>query len=358
MNRERVRDGESVLPEPEGGGALDVDHLSVQYGSGPSAIVAVNDVSITIGFGEKRGLVGESGSGKTTLARAIPGLVGRGGSVSAGRVMVAGQNLAAMSERARARVRRHAVSVVFQDPLNCLDPVRSIYSQVAEAVRLRRPAASSFGRKQMRAAVQALLEEAEISNAGTVMQQYPHELSGGMRQRVAIGMAVAGETRLIIADEPTTALDVVTQAEILTLLDRVVTDRRSSLLFITHNLAVVNEFCDTISVMYGGRVVEEGLCRDVVSGPKHPYTEGLIAAIPRISGGRQRLTGIPGEPPNLGDREVGCRFEPRCPLGHGVDVCRTSVPTLEEVPGLADRRRVRCHLVTRPSGDEVAHGDT
>lgn len=345
-------------PEPEMGMALEVDHLSVQYGSGSNATIAVNDVSMSIGFGEKRGLVGESGSGKTTLARAIPGLVGRGGSVSAGRVMVAGHNLAAMSEKARARVRRHAVSVVFQDPLNCLDPIRSIYAQVAEAIRLRRRDASSLGRKRMRAAVQALLEEAEISNAETVMQQYPHELSGGMRQRVAIGMAVAGETRLIIADEPTTALDVVTQSEILSLLDRVVTDRRSSLLFITHNLAVVNEFCDTISVMYGGRVVEEGLCRDVVSSPKHPYTEGLIAAIPRISGDRQTLTGIPGEPPNLAGREVGCRFEPRCQLGHGVDICRTSVPTLDAVPGLTERRLVRCHLVTQAPRDEVRHGDS
>ena len=302
---------------------------------------------MTILPGEKRGVVGESGSGKTSLARAIPGLLGQGGRVVTGRILVAATDLRSLSARQSAQVRRRAVSLVFQDPLNSLDPVRSIRSQVAEAIRLRRPEGRHLGRRQMRAAVQALLEECEIADAGRVLRQYPHELSGGMRQRVAIGMAVAGDAALIIADEPTTALDVVTQAEILHMLDRVVTERASALLFITHNLAVVSEFCDTVSVMYGGRIVEQGQCRDVVERPLHPYSRGLIRAIPTIAGDRRELVGIPGDPPTLTSREVGCRFEPRCSLGRDVAVCQERVPDLDPVPGTRFPRDARCHLIDR-----------
>ncbi len=339
----------------DSGAALVVENLTVKYGSSQGAVVAVRDASLVIRRGEKRGVVGESGSGKTSLARAIPGLLGRGGRVVHGQILIDSTDLRALSERARAQVRRRAVSIIFQDPLNSLDPVRSIYSQTAEAIRLRRPGVRHVGRKGMSLAVQALLEECEITDAARVMKQYPHELSGGMRQRIAIGMAVAGETSLIIADEPTTALDVVTQAEILQMLDRVVTTRSTALLFITHNLAVVSEFCDTVSVMYGGRVVEEGLCRQVVHRPLHPYSQGLVQAIPAISGGRRELVGIPGDPPILSDPERGCRFEPRCSLGHGVQVCREQVPALDQVPQEGSARSVRCHLIDRRPSDETRH---
>jgi oligopeptide/dipeptide ABC transporter ATP-binding protein len=207
----------------------------------------------------------------------------------------------------------------------------------------------------MNQAVQVLLEECEITDTARVMKQYPHELSGGMRQRIAIGMAVAGEASLIIADEPTTALDVVTQSEILQMLDRVVTTRSTALLFITHNLAVVSEFCDTVSVMYGGRIVEEGACRDVVRRPLHPYSVGLVGAIPAISGGKRELVGIPGDPPTLSDPERGCRFEPRCGLGHGVPVCREQVPSLDPVSEMGKVRHVRCHLIDREGDGETLH---
>lgn len=337
------------------GAALVVENLTVAYGSGQTAAIAVRDASITIRRGEKRGVVGESGSGKTSLARAIPGLLGRGGRVVRGQVLIGSTDLRALSERAQAHVRRRAVSIIFQDPLNSLDPVRSIYSQTAEAIRLRRPDGGRLSRKGMSLAVQALLEECEITDTVRVMKQYPHELSGGMRQRIAIGMAVAGESSLIIADEPTTALDVVTQSEILQMLDRVVTSRSAALLFITHNLAVVSEFCDSVSVMYGGRIVEEGVCRQVVRRPLHPYSQGLVQAIPAISGGRRELVGIPGDPPVLSDPERGCRFEPRCSLGHGVQVCREQVPPLDQVPQEESARSVRCHLVDRQPSDKTRH---
>ena len=199
----------------------------------------------------------------------------------------------------------------------------------------------------MASAIQAVLEDCEITEAARVMKQFPHELSGGMRQRVAISMAIAGTANLIIADEPTTALDVVTQSEILHMLDRVVTQRSAALLFITHNLAVVSEFCDTVSVMYGGRIVEEGVCGDVVLDPVHPYSRGLIGAIPTIAGGRRELVGIPGAPPDLSKPEVGCRFEPRCYLGNGVEICRGQVPELLPVPAMRSNRYTRCHLSDR-----------
>jgi oligopeptide/dipeptide ABC transporter ATP-binding protein len=345
-----VTTGEVARDPAHAEAVLVVKELTVEYGEGVGAVVAVKDVNMTIGRGEKRGVVGESGSGKTSLARAIPGLLGRSGRVVGGSIVVASTDLRALSERASAQVRRTAVSVVFQDPLNALDPVRSIYSQVAEAIRLRRPGGRHLRRPRMRSAIGALLEECEIADVARVMKQYPHELSGGMRQRVAIGMAIAGEATLIIADEPTTALDVVTQSEILHMLDRVVSQRSAALLFITHNLAVVSEFCDTVSVMYGGRIVEEGSCRDVVRQPVHPYSRGLIGAIPTIAGGRRELVGIPGDPPSLSDLERGCRFEPRCYLGHGVQVCCAQVPGLDDVPAMGSSRSVRCHLIDRSSG--------
>ncbi len=328
---------------------LQVQNLTVAYGHGPGRVIAVRDVSLTIRAGERRGVVGESGSGKTSLARAIPGLLSRGGRVVAGRVLVASRDLRDLSPRANALLRRSAVSVIFQDPLNALDPVRSIRSQVSEAIRLRRPGARRQSRRRMRADVEALLEECEIRDAARVMGQYPHELSGGMRQRVAIAMAVAGDCTLIIADEPTTALDVATQAEILQMLRRVIADRSSAIMFITHNLAVVSQFCDTVSVMYAGRVVEEGPCAEVVRDPLHPYSQGLIAAIPSLTGPRQELVGIPGEPPLLSEPESGCRFEPRCRVGHGVAICREQVPGLDPLPGRSGLRHVRCHLVDRAS---------
>jgi len=349
-----IRSARAVAPgiPSDSTAALVIDQLTVEYGSGHGAVVAVRDASLTIRRGEKRGVVGESGSGKTSLARAVPGLLGRSGRVVHGQILVDSTDMGRLSERARAQVRRRAVSLIFQDPLNSLDPVRSIYSQTSEAIRFRRPGGRHLGRKEMGRAVQTLLEECEITDAVRVMKQYPHELSGGMRQRIAIGMAVAGDASLIIADEPTTALDVVTQAEILQMLDRVVTTRSTALLFITHNLAVVSEFCDTVSVMYGGRIVEEGVCREVVQNPLHPYSRGLVQAIPAISGGRRALVGIPGDPPALGDPERGCRFEPRCSLGNGVQVCREQVPALEQVSAEhGSVRSVRCHLVDRRRGD-------
>lgn len=321
--------------------ALVIEKLSVAYGETGRWVRAVRAVSMRIRPGEKRGLVGESGSGKTSLGRAVPGLLGAGGHIVEGTVTVAGRRLTGLSERQLAEARRLAVSAIFQDPLNSLDPVRTIGSQVAEAIRLRRGKEGRLRRTAMRGAVVDLLQECQIASAERVVSQYPHELSGGMRQRVAIAMAVAGATELIIADEPTTALDVVTQAAILDMLSSLTVGRGVAVLFITHNLAVAQQFCNSISVMYGGRLVEEGPASQVVGAPLHPYTRALVNAIPSLHGDRRRLAGIGGDPPRLADAEHGCVFEPRCPLGHGRPICQAEIPRLEVV----GERKVRCHLV-------------
>jgi oligopeptide/dipeptide ABC transporter ATP-binding protein len=322
---------------------LEVEDLTIGYAGPAGETIVVEDVELHVAPGEARGLVGESGSGKTSVARAVSGLLGRTGRITRGKVRVAGHDLTSLPERSRARLRRQAVSVVFQDPLNALDPIRSIYSQVAEAIRLRREGGSHLSRSAMRSAVADLLGRVEIQDARSVMSRFPHELSGGMRQRVALGMAVAGDTQLLIADEPTTALDVATQAEILSLLERLVRDAGMGLLFITHNIALVSQFCDTISVMYAGMVVEEGACKGVVGTPAHPYTRGLIRAIPSLAGPRREVVGIPGFAPAAGETWTGCRFEPRCPLGHGVPVCETAVPARDAVGAVDGSRFVRCH---------------
>lgn len=322
---------------------LVVRGLRVEYGPQATAVCALRDVDLAMEAGERRGLVGESGSGKTTLGRAIPGLVGYSGRVVHGSVVVGGLECNSLTGRGWAQVRRRHLSEVFQDPLNSLDPVRTIYSQVAEAIRLRDPDRRRWRGRRMRDAVSQALSGAELPSAERVMRQFPHELSGGMRQRVAIAMAMVGDTQLLIADEPTTALDVVTQRAVLASLERAVRRRHTAVLFITHNLALASEFCETLSVMYAGRIVEEGPAHLVMRGPRHPYTVGLMGAIPQLVG-RKRMEPIPGDPPALSERELGCAFAPRCPIGRGREKCETELPGVQPVGPGREGHWVRCHF--------------
>ena len=324
---------------------LEISDLHVEYGVGGNPVLAVRGVSLQVAKGEKVGVVGESGSGKTSLGMAVPRLLGGSGRITGGHILIGGEDITGASERAMARARARRVTVVFQDPLNALDPVRSIRSQVAETIRLRRPEAARVRGAKMRGLVADLLEECEIRDPWQVMKQFPHEISGGMRQRVMIAIALAGECDLLIADEPTTALDVTTQAQILRLLGRLVSERQVAVVLITHNLALVSGFCDRVVVMYGGRVIEEGPALEVVSSPSHPYTRGLANSIPEIGHGRRRLPSIPGIPPDLRRSDGGCVFEPRCYLGHGNPTCITQLPPLAERDSVAGGRSVRCHLV-------------
>jgi oligopeptide/dipeptide ABC transporter ATP-binding protein len=333
---------DSAFGAARAGDVLEVRDLEVSYGTGAGRVVAVRGVSLVVGRGEKLGVVGESGSGKTSFGMAIPGLLGGAGQVSGGEISLAGTRVTDLTPRELARIRARVVSVIFQDPLNALDPVRTVYSQVAEAVRFRRPDGQRMKRRVMRAAVAELLDDCEIRDPVRVMAQYPHEISGGMRQRVMIAIALAGDAELVIADEPTTALDVTTQAQILSLLERVVTERGLAVILITHSLAVVSGFCDRVVVMYGGRIVEDGTAQEITGHPQHPYTEGLVASIPSIGMTKSRLASIPGMPPDLRESDHGCAFRPRCRLAE--EICAATVPDLT---GLGGSRRVRCHVVVR-----------
>lgn len=329
---------------------LRIENLWVAFQAGLTRVAAVRGVSLTIAAGEKLGIVGESGSGKTSIGMAIPQLLGRSGRIVAGEVLLGGRDVSRLSERELAKIRAHHVSVIFQDPLNALDPLRTVGSQISEAVRFRRSSGDRPSRRGRRAIVRQLLEDCEIQDPARVMAQYPHEISGGMRQRVMIGIALAGECQLLVADEPTTALDVTTQAQILRLLNRLVTERRIAVILITHNLALVSGFCDRVAVVYGGRVVEYGIARDLVRSPLHPYSVGLVRSIPKIGDGKKQLPAIPGMPPDLRSPDAGCAFEPRCAIGHGVPQCLGTMPQLEPKASAERGRLVRCHLVPAPLG--------
>ena len=325
--------------DPAGPIVLRIENLWVAYQAGLTRVAAVRGVSLTVTAGEKVGIVGESGSGKTSIGMAIPQLLGRSGRIVAGKVLRGGQDVAHLQEVELAKIRAQYVSVIFQDPLNALDPIRTVWSQISEAVRLRRRSGDRPSRHERRAIVRQLLQECEIRDPDRVMAQYPHEISGGMRQRVMIAIALAGECQLLVADEPTTALDVTTQAQILRLLNRLVDDRRIAVILITHNLALVSGFCDRVVVVYGGRVVEQGTARDLVRTPLHPYTGGLVRSIPKIGHAKEQLPAIPGMPPDLRSPDAGCAFEPRCAIGHGVSQCLSTMPQLEPKSG-AERGRL------------------
>ena len=321
------------MPSESSGTALDLVDLKTEFRVGSSVYRAVGGVSLDLKDKECLGLVGESGSGKSVTAMSVLGLVATPpGAIVGGRVMVDGEDLLEVSDEALRRLRGGRISMIFQDPLSTLHPLFTVGDQIAEAIRSHHPVGHAEAWKR---AVD-LLELVRIPNARQRAGSYPHELSGGMRQRVCIAMALANDSGIMIADEPTTALDVTVQAQVLRLLDDLRKEKGAAVLFITHDFGVVSEICDRVAVMYAGRIVELGTTEDVLSRPAHPYTRKLIDCVPILGDPERRLDAIDGLPPSVARLPPGCAFADRCPQVR--EDCRSGDIALTATGG----RSVRC----------------
>ena len=314
---------------------LAVRDLRVSFGlRGQKAVTAVDEVSFDIRPGEHLGLVGESGSGKSVTSLAVMGLLPKRGVQVAGEIEYAGRDLLTLGRKAMASIRGREIAMVFQDPMTSLNPVVTIGVQLSEVLIQH----FSLSKSEARTRAGDLLARVGIPDPASRLRSYPHEMSGGMRQRVLIAMALACEPRLLIADEPTTALDVTIQAQVLELLKDLVADTDAALLLITHDLGVVAGLCDRVNVMYSGRIVESAERHDLFGQPRHPYTGGLLASVPRLDSPRgTSLTPIPGSPTQTLPWETGCAFAPRC--ANAQDDCRSDPPRLEQ----SGIRALRCH---------------
>lgn len=312
--------------------AVEVQNLKVRF-SGERTVHAVNDVSLTLGQGEVLGLLGESGSGKSVTLRALMRLLPRRRTTIEGAIRVAGEDVTAMDETRLSAFRGKTVSMIFQEPMLALDPVYRIGDQIAESV-VRHDGVS---RREGRARALEMLERVRIPSAKSRLEAYPHEMSGGMRQRAMIALALACRPKVLLADEPTTALDATVQIQILLLLRELQAEFGMSMIFVTHDIGVAVEICDRIAVMYAGEVVETGTLRDVVRDARHPYAQGLLASTVHGNPGGSRLETIPGAPPSLSQPPAVCSFEPRCK--HSVPRCRETRPPVAE---LGPRRMARC----------------
>ncbi|MBS1878149.1 MAG: ABC transporter ATP-binding protein [Actinobacteria bacterium] len=307
---------------------LHIDHLAVEI----AGHRALHDVVLDVPFGGSVGIVGETGSGKSLTCRAALGLLGSiGGSVVAGEATFDGMDLLTLPERKWREIRRYSIGFVPQTSLVSLDPVMRVGGQMAEAVRI------VDGRAEAKERCRELLEAVEMPRAEQVLSSYPHELSGGMRQRVMIALALVGRPKLLVADEATTALDVTIQRAILELLDRLRRELDMALVLVTHDLSVVEASCETMTVMYAGATVERGPAAEICARPIHPYSRALIAAQPSMAGATTRLAALSGAPPELGEIPDGCSFAPRCPFA--TDVCRGGQLSLTPV---APGREVSC----------------
>jgi peptide/nickel transport system ATP-binding protein len=329
--------------EPVAPDALTVDDIDITYRVRGRDLTTVRDVSFRIGRGESYGLVGESGSGKSTIALAVVRYLARNGRVSKGKIAIDGRDVLAMRGEELRKLRQNTVSMVYQEPGRALNPTIRVGRQVAEVFEL-----AGLPREQALERAEGMLEKVRISDPAGVMHRYPHQLSGGMLQRVVIAMALAAEPSLLILDEPTTALDATVEAEVLDLISALRNEFKTSLLFISHNLAVIAKMCDRVGVLYAGELMETGPAREVFDDPRNPYTVGLLRCIPRrgTAKNRESLDTIPGFPPNPGEVVAGCVFADRCGLVE--DRCRSEAPPLYEVnPTRPGARRSRCHFHER-----------
>ena len=310
---------------------LEVRNLSVEFGSAKSPFRAVDGVSMSIDAGEVVGIVGESGSGKSVTALALMGLVEEPGRVNADRLTFDGRNLLTMSVKERRSLLGRDIAMIFQDPMTSLNPCFTVEYQLTETLRIH----EGGSRRALRARAVELLRAVEIPDAERRLDTYPHQLSGGMSQRVMVAMAIACNPRLLIADEPTTALDVTIQAQMLALLLKLQRERGMGLMLITHDLGVVAEIAQRVMVMYAGQVVETSRVPDIFDQPHHPYTEALLSALPEHNIGQRRLRSMPGVVPGAYDRPSGCLLSPRCPYAQ--DKCRAQRPDLFGVEGAQAR---------------------
>jgi oligopeptide transport system ATP-binding protein len=314
---------------------LEVRGLQVEFRTRDGVVRAVNGVSYTVDRGEALAILGESGSGKSVSAQAVMGLIDSPpGFVTAGEIRYRGQDILRMPEEEQRELRGRKIAMVFQDALSALNPVFSVGDQIAEMYRVH----EGMSRKDARTRAVEMMDRVNIPSAAARYGDYPHQFSGGMRQRIMIAMALALGPDVLIADEPTTALDVTVQAQIMDLLAELQRENHMALILITHDLGVVADVADRIAVMYAGRIVETGTVRELYRDPAHPYTEGLLRSIPRVDQKGKELTPIGGSPPNLLRIPPGCPFHPRCPYAR--DNCRVDEPPLRQVrPG----RLAACH---------------
>ena len=329
---------------------LRVEGLRTAFRSGAGEIAAVDGVDLDVPAGRTLGIVGESGCGKSVLSLSVMRLVPPPGRVAAGRVLLEGRDLASLSAAGMRAVRGREIAMIFQEPMTSLNPVHTVGAQIMEAMRAHDPSA-----RDLRGRAVEALRRVRIPSPERRLDEYPHQLSGGMRQRVMIAMALACRPRLLIADEPTTALDVTVQAQILDLLRDLQAETGMAVILITHDLGVVAEMADEVAVMYAGRVVERGTARDIFEDPQHPYTIGLLGSVPRMEEERDRLLAIEGSVPPPFALPAGCRFHPRCPFA--IRACTEADPPLRELgPG----HRAACirapveHAPVREAGDLVA----
>jgi len=328
------------------GALLEVEDLSVTFAVPGGEVAAVRGVSLSVGPGETLALVGESGCGKSATALAVVGLLPvPGGRVTGGSVRWQGRELLGRRGRELRRLRGAEIGMVFQDPMTSLHPSMRVLDQLVEAVRVHAP---SVGRGEAARRALELLARVGVPDPPTRAREYPHQWSGGMRQRAMIAMAVVNRPRLLIADEPTTALDVTVQAQVLEVLAEAQAEAGAALLLISHDLGVVAALADRVAVMYAGRVVETGPAEEVYAAPAHPYTAGLLASVPRLDGPPEPVAPIPGQPPSGREVEPGCAFAPRCARRAGRHRCVEARPPLEGVSATA--QRCACWFPAGPPG--------
>jgi oligopeptide/dipeptide ABC transporter ATP-binding protein len=323
------------MPATNTDSLLTLSHLTTVFDTDAGTAVAVDDVSLSVPRGRTLALVGESGCGKTVLALSSLGLVTPPGRVAQGRAIFDGRDILALPERQRRAIRGRRAAMVFQEPMTALNPVLTIGDQVAEPVRVH----TRLSKRQALAKAEAMLAQVGLPDPGRCLAAYPHELSGGQRQRAMIAMALILSPELLIADEPTTALDVTVQRQILDLMVELTRARDTAIVLVTHNLGVVAQTADAVAVMYSGRLVEESPVASLFADPLHPYTQGLLASLPRLTAPGSRLSPIAGTVPSLLALPRGCHFHPRCPRAFAP--CAKDVPPMTQTP---DGRRVRCWL--------------
>ena len=324
---------------------LEVENLVVKFALRSGNLTAIDGVSFTLDEGERLGLVGESGAGKSVTGFAIINLISKPGAISSGRIRFQGRDLAKLSQEAIRDIRGHRISMIFQDPMMTLNPVLTIGTQLVETLQAHR----RISKSDAEALSVEKLRKVQIPSPEKRLAQYPHELSGGMRQRIAIAIALLSDPLLIIADEPTTALDVTIQAEIMDLLQDLCASSAMGLILITHDLAVVSQVTERIAVMYAGRVIETGPTDGIIREPRHPYTMGLIRALPGSLKPGEPLHQIPGMMPTLTAIPDGCAFHPRCPFA--ADICRRRRPPL--IAESLGRRQTACHMVSAAAGVDI-----
>ena len=301
---------------------LQVRNLVVEFPHRRGTLRALDDISFEIAPGEILGVVGESGAGKSLTGAAIIGLLEPPGRVAAGQIVLEGRRIDNLDRDAMRHVRGRKIGAIFQDPLTSLNPLYTVGRQLTETIRAHLPVNEAEARRR----ANGLLQDTGIAGAAQRIDHYPHQFSGGMRQRVVIALALAAEPKLIVADEPTTALDVSVQAQIITLLKRICKERGAAVMLITHDMGVIAETCDRVAVMYAGRIAEIGPVQEVIHQPAHPYTSGLMAAIPDMTIDRERLNQIDGAMPRLNAIPPGCAYHPRCP--RAFDRCLIERPDL------------------------------